>query len=77
MKRAPKVIKKGNIYYYKELKTYKYKTKPFTGYIGGYWTWEYDENDNLIQKWLFQVVELSEWQIEEAFLDVLKQWKLI
>jgi len=78
MERAPKVIKKDGKFYFKELKTYKYHTKPLTGYKGGYWTWEYDEdNGTLKEKWLFQAVELAEWQLEKVFLEMLKHWKLI
>ena len=78
MERAPKVVIKDGKYYYKELKTYKYKTKPFTGYKGGYWTWEINgENGSLTQKWLFQSIELAEWQLEKVFLEMLKHWKFI
>lgn len=77
MERAPKVVKKNGKFYYKELKSYKYHTKPLTGYKGGYWTWEIDDCGNLKQKWLFQAVELAEWQLEKVFLEMLKHWNLI
>lgn len=76
MIRTPKVVKYQGRNYYKELRTYKYHTRPFTGYFGGYWTWEYNENDELTKKWMFQVVELAEWQVENAMEFMLNRFKV-
>lgn len=78
MKKAPKVVQYEGKNWYKSIKPYTYVTRPgLHGYSGGYWTYEYSEEGKLEKVWLFQCVELAEWQVEHAFLDVLKHWKII
>lgn len=74
--KTPKVIKYKNQIYYKKIRIYKYHTRPFTGYFGGYWKWEWNDKGELYKEWLFQVVELAYWQVERDMKEMLKHFKI-
>lgn len=77
MKRTPKVITYNNRIYYKEVNPYKYVTKEgLNGYKGGYWTYGYNNDGNLIKTWLFECVELSRALIELDFEAMLNHFKI-
>ena len=70
--KAPDIIKYNNKRWYKKIVPYKYTTKPFYGYKGTYITYDSGKKETLVE-----IVDLSDWIVENYLYDFLKLRKYI
>jgi len=70
-KKSPGAIKIGMARYYKEVVPWKYKTREgLYGYHGSYITYDFGNT----KKVLFEAIELSEWQLEQAMSEMVARF---
>lgn len=70
--KAPDIIIYNYKRWYKKIIPYKYITKPFYGYKGSYISYDSGKLEKLVE-----IVELSDWLVENGLYDFLKSRKYI
>ena len=65
--KAPNIIIYNKKRWYKKIIPYKYTTKPFYGYKGSYISYDSGNKESLVE-----VVELSDWLVENCLYEFLK-----